>query len=540
MGWTREWARRLRQRRRRRSLGARQLHALSWLDRTTDQDRTAAPAPHDRIATPATPGRPPEPDETTAPTPPDGTVTAEPPDRDAAPGPAPAAATPGAGSASRHEPSTARVVLVGSFGTGKSSLMRHLLGTTGHAPGFPAVAPGKTTTALTEVRCRPGGFSAEATFLPAEQVRSALRDNVVAAHVGALRGDSERQLRLALLDHRSERLRLTHVFGASGRSESDVAAVPGAATDPGANTPQPPSAGDVRRGTVEVIVHDLVDWAATQRPLVDVEDPDQAETHVREHADVDLLADLLLADLKRSVAAARTRGQLVTDPNGWPIRWALQSQSRAGFLQDLALVAGTPDPRRGQPRLTTLVSALAVQGPFAPAWSEHVPALHLIDTSGHAGTITSGGDPSADPELRALIETADAVVLVDTAAGGRVGTPTQNVMRLMAQADRVDRLHLVLTHMDRLLDAGGHVDEPDEACDQAFASVRRAAQSLAPELGGGPARALEASLEQRTVFAFHLDEPLRTAVDLHEATLRGLRALVAAISGPGVGSGRAA
>jgi septin family protein len=72
------------------------------------------------------------------------------------------------------------ILVIGTTGAGKSTLIRQLMGTSG-PEAFPATSASKTTVAETELLLAPGDYYAVATFMPLVEIRAYVEENVVAA-----------------------------------------------------------------------------------------------------------------------------------------------------------------------------------------------------------------------------------------------------------------------------------------------------------------------------------------------------------------------
>ena len=95
------------------------------------------------------------------------------------------------------------VLFIGSTGSGKTSLVRQLVGTD-PAEQFPAVSSSKTTVAETEILLAPGGYYAVATFRDEPAVRIAVEECLEAALEALRSGRDLSAARRALTEHRDQ------------------------------------------------------------------------------------------------------------------------------------------------------------------------------------------------------------------------------------------------------------------------------------------------------------------------------------------------
>ena len=114
-----------------------------------------------------------------------------------------------------------RVMLIGTTGAGKTSLLRQLIGSHPIRDRFPSTSTGKTTIADTEVISAPGQFEAVVTFFPRRLVRTYVAESVSEACKTAwLKGTDERVMR-ELLNHRDQRFRLGYLIGAWSPADAE-------------------------------------------------------------------------------------------------------------------------------------------------------------------------------------------------------------------------------------------------------------------------------------------------------------------------------
>src|SRR2546427_9100836 len=107
----------------------------------------------------------------------------------------------------------ARVLLLGTFGAGKTTLVRQLLGTDPQHEGFPPVSAGRTTTFGTEIIQADGLFEAVVTFRSEDVVRQLIEESLSSAALAHLNGDGFREVARKMLEHSEQRFRLGYVLG---------------------------------------------------------------------------------------------------------------------------------------------------------------------------------------------------------------------------------------------------------------------------------------------------------------------------------------
>ena len=106
-----------------------------------------------------------------------------------------------------------RVLFMGTTGSGKTSLLRHLIGSHPIDDRFPSTSTGRTTVADTEVITSPGDFEAVVTFFPQRRIRTYVDESVLEACKTAWRGEPDERVVRDLLNHKEQRFRLAYLLG---------------------------------------------------------------------------------------------------------------------------------------------------------------------------------------------------------------------------------------------------------------------------------------------------------------------------------------
>jgi len=96
-----------------------------------------------------------------------------------------------------------RVLLIGTTGAGKTTLVRQLLGTDPETERFPSTSTAKTTVADTEIVIDPESrvFQAIVTFVPKNEVEVAIQDCFLQTALGFVQHVSDREALRRLLEH---------------------------------------------------------------------------------------------------------------------------------------------------------------------------------------------------------------------------------------------------------------------------------------------------------------------------------------------------
>jgi len=107
-----------------------------------------------------------------------------------------------------------RAMLVGTTGTGKTTVIRQLIGTNPESERFPSTSAAKTTVADMEIVLNDGPeYRAVVTFIGRDDARNYIEECVSAAVLSSLRGRPQSEVSRRLLEHSEQRFRLSYLLG---------------------------------------------------------------------------------------------------------------------------------------------------------------------------------------------------------------------------------------------------------------------------------------------------------------------------------------
>jgi|CXWK01.1.fsa_nt_gi hypothetical protein len=392
------------------------------------------------------------------------------------------------------------VLLLGTTGAGKTTVLRQLIGTDPETERFPTTATGRTTIADTEVIIGEGDYSAAVTFFSLDEVTAHLQDCVLQAALASHRGEDRSEIRRTLLQHRDERFRFNYVLGNGAPADNDASesvsgllantsfASRGAAADKGM-----PELGELSLDETNQLIDEVVDRviAISDTAVARIEadlgsvltDEDQLvrselveeglDEYLRDDDDVHRLTDALVDEMRRRFDLIGNIGELRRNRQSWPTSWVWSTGDRAEFIRQLRRF--TSNSKIGFGRLLTpLVDGVRVRGPFRPAWHEgDTPRLVIIDTEGLGHTVDSAS--SISTKFTRLIAEADAVTLVDSSKHPIQAAPTA-LLRSLARTGHGAKLHICFTHFDAV--TGDNLPTPADralhvvkACDGVLARI---------------------------------------------------------------------
>lgn len=412
-----------------------------------------------------------------------------------------------------------RVLFVGTTGAGKTSLLRHLIGSDPDEDRFPSTSTAKTTIAETEVVLAEGPFKAVVTFFSEAETRVAIEECVVNACSAALEGAGDERVIDRFLNHPDQRLRLGYSLGAwrkstlSGRSSeeddwsfdedagsskiSELPADEDAVTDAEAEENQKSLEAYV--GRVRALV------SAVGIPLLKTL---QVDFSSASPDDQDTILELLESELHGNQEFSELIHDVVDDiqsrldlvpagaferkHGGWPVRWTFSTGDRKDFIRHVRWFSSNYAPSYGR-LLTPLVDGIRVQGPLFPTFTGITPSIILLDGQGLGHTPDS--TTSVSTQITRRFAEADVILLVDNAEQPMQAAPLA-VLSSVGTSGNYGKLAVVFTHFDQV--KGDNLPNPAAKREHILASVRNGITSLREVVGGGVANSLGRAVEKNS------------------------------------------
>ncbi|MFD5616910.1 hypothetical protein [Streptomyces yangpuensis] len=442
------------------------------------------------------------------------------------------------------------VLLLGTTGAGKTTVVRQLLGTDPESERFPSTSTAKTTVADTEIILTEAGpYRAAITFAGRDEVVDHVMENVSAAALALFQGRSEEDALRRLLDHVNQRFRFSYVLGRPVLSsdedddlpdddEDEDAAADGALAlapaDPEVIDPAETAALLVRtvprlRALVEKCALDVrTELRATdddERVVAEILE-ETLDTELRAMEEFDEIVAGLLHEIELRFSLLDD-GELRRTHRGWPLSWTLETADRGAFLKTVMRFSSNYAPLFGR-LLTPLVNGIRVSGPFVPTWSDTNERLVLIDVEGLGHTPKSASSVSTG--LAKRLDEVDAILVVDNATAPMQAAPAA-ALRSIAVSGNSSKLRFLFTHFDHMKadnlplfsDREGHV----------LASVENVLGAIGEELGAAAERGIRAQLDRHRYFVGGMHAMLDGRRKEGRRTIGQLRSLSAGLSTAG-------
>jgi hypothetical protein len=401
--------------------------------------------------------------------------------------------------------------MVGTFGAGKTTTIRQLLGTDPVKEKFPATNPGKTTIADAEfVTTTDSEYAAVVTFFDHGTVIRHLAENFVEVGKCVFRKQDDLALLKALLDHRGQRFRFSYLFGAPKQKElTEPDEAFGASEAASSNSSDATQQKFRGLEAFDVVLHELKELTRSvieeARSLAQSMNwpASEVENYVETQID-EVLSDSPLKNEFLEIATSLIFERIETigvdgfsfDDGGWPVSWQFGTEGRQEFLEKLETFTSNNRKKFGS-LLFPLVNGFRISGPFRPAWISGEYKFIIADSQGLEHSEI--GNTQAE-----MMDRYDVVALVDNAAQPMQGGPWGVVKHLVTSGNG-RKLRVLFTHFDSVV---GEFSSARERRDHVRDSLVNVVTSKSDELGLVAVRELLAVADGRSFYLSHLHEDL--------------------------------
>jgi hypothetical protein len=435
----------------------------------------------------------------------------------------------------------AKALFVGTTGAGKTSLLRHLIGSDPDKDRFPSTSTAKTTVSDIEVIPAEGEYKAVVTFFSETVIQANIEDCVINACSAVWERLPEDKVADRFLHHTDQRFRLSYLLGSWKKNR------PAEETTDEWDFGEPDQAtavtSDEAVSTVdaEKLQTKLDDYVGRISALAKAKgdavakellpDPHSASVEDREAAleifQGELFADEVFHEIVQDVIDDALHrfdmldsGELTHRSNSskWPLKWTYESDDRTEFLRQVRWFSSNFAPSFGK-LLTPLVDGIRVIGPLFPVFTDHRAKLVLLDGQGLGHTPDSS--TSVTTHITRRFSDVDAILLVDNAEQPTQAA-AQSVLRAVASSGNYNKLLIAFTHFDQVkgLNLPRYVDKRAHV----LASVHNYLSKLKEVLNAPIVAAMERTIDDQSFMLGALDGPLNS---LPKGVQDQLKALVA-------------
>ena len=435
----------------------------------------------------------------------------------------------------------ARLLMIGTTGAGKTTVVRQLIDTDPVHERFPSTSAAKTTICDIEIVLRPGPFEAAVAFTPKDQVRQFIADCVAAAATSHLQRADRAEVARKFLEHTDQQFRLSYVLGmptqfvgSSGDLFDDDEADSPVDTEDALLTAEERATNSERiqsyLDSIEAIamaVGGVVEkQLGSSFAIMPAKDRDAfeelAEEELTRHEAFHELVDEILDDVESRFDHLE-HGTLERSRDDWPRLWRWTSDGRTVFIREINRFSSNYAPSFGR-LITPLVEGIRVAGPFRPDWAGSEPApLVIMDGKGIGHTADSASSVSTSITRR--YEIADAILLVDNAAQPMQAAPTA-VLRSLVASGHESKLILCFTHFDEV--KGDNLLDTAAKKNHVLGSVDSAFNAVGKSLGREAEHSLRRLIPERAIFLSSIHRRLSTGARFTLSELHRIATLAAA------------
>jgi len=423
-----------------------------------------------------------------------------------------------------REEGYARVLFVGTTGAGKTSLLRHLIGSNPDRDRFPSTSTAKTTVSDIEVIPDDGSFRAAVTFFSEHAIRANVEDCAVAACSAVWDAMGDDKVADKLLHHADQRFRLSYLLGAWKTAADELAdgdwdfgGGDGESVAPVADDREAVSAADAAalQGRLAGYVERVKSIAASKAAAIKAEllpEPSTAQPEDLQAAleifqsellddepfrdlVLDIMEDIQLRFERLDVGTLTMRGKAAR----WPELWTYETDDRDDFLRQVRWFSSNYAQAFGR-LLTPLVDGIRVRGPLYPVFTERQAKVVYLDGQGLGHTPDSSS--SVTTHVTQRFADVDTILLVDNAEQP-VQAAAQAVLRAVAASGNYGKLAIAFTHFDQVkgLNLPGYVAKRLHV----LASVHNYLARLREVLNGPIVTAMERTIDSQCFMLGGLD-----------------------------------
>ncbi len=409
----------------------------------------------------------------------------------------------------------ATVMLVGTTGAGKTTVLRQLIG----SDRFPPTSTSRTTTCDIEIVTNDGPFAAVVTFMDQREVRDEIEKCLHNACRIAVTESRDDRIARALLSPPEQRFRLSYPLGAW---EPRKTSAQGSLTDATERTLSDYEAtSDVEKEEnqeiLETFINRIREMTSRVRQQIDAAGSTFADAKGAGERDawMSLFAETLETDEGlRELAAdilTETRecfegietGDFTLGENSWPLSWQYQSQDRDDFLTEVRWFSGNHREQWGR-LLTPLVNGVRVRGPFMPADVRLQTDRKLVILDGEGLGHRAQTATSIRSEIINQFPQVDVILLVDNAQQPMLAAP-QELVKAAGSNGYADKLAFAFTHFENVIGDDLYTIEDRE--DRVRNPGRDAVDTMRSIVGDDVAQDLLDRVEGYAFFLKNMDKP---------------------------------
>jgi hypothetical protein len=369
-----------------------------------------------------------------------------------------------------------RMLFQGPTGSGKTTVIRQLIGTKPDEISFPAISSSRTTICDTEfIFCAETNSEAIVTFVTQTQAMKLIEECITEAFKRAIFNDTNKNIAKALLTHPEQRFRLSYFLGQYKNIKRELSE--------GTIENQYPD-GALLFNELEDIIEKiklLSDEAKRVFPPEDNSIDEVVELLYEDYLKDDSedfaeIVELIINTIKLRFSVVK-KGDYKLDTRGWPIYWKMATQDKEELIEQMRWFAGNDGRRFGQ-LLAPIVNGIRIKADFKPNWMGEDESHKLVILDGEGIGHDSGITTSLPINITKRFQDVDVIAVVDNAVQPMLNIPKM-IISDVASRGYHNKLAILYTRFEEVQGAS-LIDEEDRK-DHVFAIQNGAIDSLAAQ-----------------------------------------------------------
>lgn len=407
----------------------------------------------------------------------------------------------------------AHVFFVGTTGAGKTSLLRHCIGTNPDRDRFPSTSTAKTTVSDIEVIPNDGIYEAVVTFFNEFTIRAVVEECVRNASAEYWNKPEDKGIADKFLNHPEQRFRLGYLLGnwlETTCAEDDV----DWSFSQEESLSIPENEENVDEGLKNENQIKLKGYIerikSMSHPIKDRIVQDFGISEGSSSEDIAVAEDLYLEEIENSTDFSEIALDVINDiegrfdgitigtlkrsrsSSGWPEYWEYHTDSREDFIKNIRWFSSNYAPSFGK-LLTPVVDGIRVKGPFFPDFlGGNHPKVVLYDGQGLGHTADSAS--SVTTHITRRFEEMDVILLVDNAQQP-IQAAAQALLKSVASSGHYPKLAIAFTHFDQV--KGANLPTVSDKRAHVFASVNSYLSRLKETLSVSVVNSMSNIIEQQ-------------------------------------------
>ncbi len=440
-----------------------------------------------------------------------------------------------------------KILFLGTTGSGKTTIVRQLIGTHPEKERFPSIAPARTTICDIEIITDTGQFKAVITFFPKDKVRLYIEECVLDAVMEHVDNGPTAKVAKRFLEHKDLRFRLSYILG-SMQLLSRISNEDELSDEDEEDTEDEQVEVLVTEEDIDKLSENLQSYIDRIQALADyskeklIKDLNVSEEEATkdwedfqelleyqllDQEDFHELVDEVIDDVESRFKHV-DKGTLDFGQDGWPSHWEFETEDRTEFIPTVNRFSSNYARNFGR-LLTPLVDGMRVSGPFRPEWGDGQddPKLVLLDGEGLGHTSESASSISTTTTRR--YDETDVILLVDNAAQPMQAPPLA-VMRSLVSSGHESKLICCFTHFDEL--KGDNLPDTASKKGHVIYALDGAIAGISKILGRSAENALKKATSDRVFFLSNIQKQLSPQAQLTRSELKKMLECAERVANP--------